>query len=240
MGTELSGGRRPPPRDPRRLPRGWPVRSLHRRRRNIGATLVVTPERHLPGRDPGPRRGPTSAVPVALSPHSSEPRWRLRPSHRLAYVVSHPRRTRHRHRRAMGHRSPTGRPGGLLAVLRRSAVRPRLVHQAEAIPTRPTRRQAVCACVRDETTTHRIRCCMGHLLRAPASSPSPPRPDRLRRGYHTGRPQNEPASSSTFPPAARPSPAGEPSAPSLRNPTLDSRATEATSNRGVSHDVETD
>ena len=192
MGTGVSGGRRSAPRDPRRLPRDWPVRSLRRRQRNIGAALVFAPERHLPGRDSGPRRGPTSAVPVALSPDSPEPWWRIRSSHRGAYVVSHPRWASQRHRRRMGYRSPARRPRGLLAVLRGSAVRPWMVHQAEAFPTRPTRRQAVRTRVRDETTTHRIRRGVGHLLRAPAGSPGPPRPDRLRRSHHAGCPQGEP------------------------------------------------
>ncbi len=128
---------------------------------------------------------------MALSPDSSEPRRRLRSSHRVARVDSHPRRTSHRRRRRMGYRSPTRRPRGLLAVLRRSAVRPWMVHQAEAVPAWPIRRQAFCTRVRDETTTHRIRCGVGHLLRALTGSPSSPRPDRLRRGHHTCRPQNE-------------------------------------------------
>ncbi len=192
MGIGIPSGRRPAPRDPRRLPCGGPIRPLHRRYRSIGATLVLAPERHLPGRDPGPRRGPTSAVPVAVSPDSSEPWWRLRSSHRVAHVVSHPRRTSQRHRRRMGFRSPTRRPRGLLAVLRRSAVCPWMVHQAEAVPTRPIRRQAVCARICDETTTHRIRRGVGHLLRAAASSPSPPRFGRLRRGHHASRPPSEP------------------------------------------------
>ena len=128
---------------------------------------------------------------MALSPDSSEPWWRLRSSHCLAHVVSHPRRTSQRHRRRMGYRSPARRPRCLLAVLRRSAVCPWMVHQAEAVPTWPTRRHAVCARVGDETPTHRIRRGVGHLLRGLTSSSSPSRPNRLRRGHHTCGPQNE-------------------------------------------------
>ncbi len=129
---------------------------------------------------------------MALPPHSSESRWCLRSSHRLAYVVSDPRRASQRHRRRLGYRSAARRSRGLLAVFRGSAVCPWMVHQAEAVPTRPTRRQAIRSRVRDETTTHWVRRGVGHLLRAPASSPSPPSSDRLRRSHRSGCPQGEP------------------------------------------------
>ncbi len=229
MGAGVSSGRRPAPRDPRGLPRERPVRPLHRRHRGAGTTLVVAPEWHLPGRSSGLGPGRASAVPVALSPDPSEPRRRFWSSHRPACVVSHPRRTHQRHRRRLGHRSPTRRPRRLLAVLRRSAVRPWMVHQAEAIPAWPPRRQALRSRVRDETTTHWVRRGVGHLLRALASSPGFPRSGRLRRGHHTGSPQGEPRVPAR---SRRPSARARRAKPRNRAPkrlTPDSEVTEAKS-----------
>ena len=113
---------------------------------SIGATLVPT-RTASSRRDSGFRRGPTSAVPVALPPDSIRTAVRLRSSHcvvcGLASKTDSPA-TPTPHGIPIPHSTPQ-RPSG---VLRASAVCPWMVHQSEAVPTWPSDDHTVCARVR--------------------------------------------------------------------------------------------